>query len=189
MQSATYRPQSQRLQILEVFKKYPDFRRYYIGLVTSVFGYRMIVDLTLGWLIFDLTHDERYLGYMFVAMAVPTVVLNLLGGVLADKLDPRHLLGAAEGFSAIEGLMFSYEADAKIARIMSNKAAKTVVLATAQKIGRRDRMTAFPASRVDVLITDCQDESRIGAIRNLGVSVIVASKEQDHTSNVDILPV
>ena len=101
MQSATYRPQSQRLQILEVFKKYPDFRRYYIGLVTSVFGYRMIVDLTLGWLIFDLTHDERYLGYMFVAMAVPTVVLNLLGGVLADKLDPRHLLGAAEGFSAV----------------------------------------------------------------------------------------
>ncbi|MAX57496.1 MAG: hypothetical protein CL755_01415, partial [Chloroflexi bacterium] len=101
MQPTTYRPQSQRLQILEVFKKYPDFRRYYIGLVTSVFGYRMIVDLTLGWLIFDLTQDERYLGYMFVAMAVPTVVLNLLGGVLADKLDPRHLLGAAEGFSAL----------------------------------------------------------------------------------------
>ena len=93
MQPTTYRPQSQRLQILEVFKKYPDFRRYYIGLVTSVFGYRMIVDLTLGWLIFDLTQDERYLGYMFVAMAVPTVVLNLLGGVLADKLDPRRLLG------------------------------------------------------------------------------------------------
>jgi DeoR/GlpR family transcriptional regulator of sugar metabolism len=96
---------------------------------------------------------------------------------------------AAEGFSALEGLMFSYEADAKVARIMNNKATKTVVLATAQKIGRRDRMTAFPASRVDVLITDCQDESRIGAIRNLGVSVIVASKEQNHTSNVEILPV
>ena len=101
MQSANYRHQSQWLQILEVFKKYPDFRRYYIGLVTSVFGYRMIVDLTLGWLIFDLTQDERYLGYMFAALAVPTVVLNLLGGVLADKLDPRHLLGAVEGFSAL----------------------------------------------------------------------------------------
>lgn len=80
---------------------------------------------------------------------------------------------AADGFSANEGLTFSYEADAKIARIMNNKAAKTVVLATARKIGKRDRLTAIPASSVDVLITDCQDENRVGAFRDLGVSVIV----------------
>ena len=96
---------------------------------------------------------------------------------------------AAEGFSANEGLTFSYEADAKIARIMNIKAAKTVVLATARKLGQRDRMTAIPASRVDVLITDCRDESRVGEFRELGVSVIVASKEQNGTSNVEILSV
>lgn len=94
---------------------------------------------------------------------------------------------AAEGFSASEGLTYSYEADATIARIMNNRAAKTVVLATARKLGQRDRMTAIPASRVDVLITDCRDENTVGAIRDLGVSVIVASKEENDTSNVEIL--
>lgn len=96
---------------------------------------------------------------------------------------------AAEGFSASEGLTYSYEADATIARIMNNRAAKTVVLATARKLGQRDRMTAIPASRVDVLITDCRDENTVGAIRDLGVSVIVASKEENDTSNVEILSV
>ena len=101
MTQTTLRPQSQKPQLLAVFRKYPDFRRYYIGLITSVFGYRMIVDLSLGWLIFDITGDERYLGYMFVALAVPAVVFNLLGGVFADKMDPRRLLGVVEGLTAL----------------------------------------------------------------------------------------
>jgi DeoR/GlpR family transcriptional regulator of sugar metabolism len=91
---------------------------------------------------------------------------------------------AAEGFSANEGLTFSYEADAKIARIMADKAATTVVLATARKIGKRDRMTAIPASRVDVLITDCQDETTLGAIRDRGVSVIVVSEQPNEKRNL-----
>ena len=102
MQSTSVRPQGRRFELAYVFRKYPDFRRYYIGLIASVFSYRMIVDLTLGWLIHDLKPDDpRYLGYMFTALAVPTVVLNLLGGAFADKLDPRRLLGAVEGFSAL----------------------------------------------------------------------------------------
>ena len=61
----------------------------------------MIVDFSLGVLIYDITGDERYLGYMAVALAVPTVTLNLLGGVFADKLDPRRLMGAVEGLTAV----------------------------------------------------------------------------------------
>lgn len=82
---------------------------------------------------------------------------------------------AAEGFSEDDGLTFSYEADSKIARIMHAKATQTVVLATQRKLGQRDRITAIPASAISVLITDCRDEAKVEAIRNLGVSVIVAS--------------
>ena len=81
---------------------------------------------------------------------------------------------AAEGFSVHEGLTYSYEADAKIARIMQSKATLTVILATARKLNQRDRITAVPASDVDVLITDCQDESKISPFREAGIETIIA---------------
>ncbi len=84
---------------------------------------------------------------------------------------------AAEGVSAEEGLTFSYEADAKIARIMAKKAAKTVVLATSRKLGQRDRMTAMPATDIDILITDCNDVMIIDEFQKLGIAVIVADNE------------
>ena len=81
---------------------------------------------------------------------------------------------AAEGLSINEGLTFSYEADAKIARTMHARAMQTIVLATARKLGQRDRMTSIPASDIDVLITDCRDDQIIKPFRDLGISVIVA---------------
>lgn len=94
---------------------------------------------------------------------------------------------AAEGFSANEGLTYSYEADAKIAHVMNEKATRTVVLATERKLGQRDRMTAIAASQVDVLITDCRDESRLESIRELGVSVIVATNSAHGCDNIKAL--
>ena len=101
MTQTAFRPATRRPSILSIFSKYPDFRRYYIGLTASVFGYRMIVDFSLGVLIYDITGDERYLGYMALALAVPTVSLNLFGGVFADKFDPRRLMGVVESLTAI----------------------------------------------------------------------------------------
>ena len=77
--------------------KYPEFRNYWFGLLASVTGYQMLVLFTLGWLISNvLTGDARYLGYMSTAIAVPAVLLNLFGGVLADKVNPRRLLGLTQ---------------------------------------------------------------------------------------------
>lgn len=101
MTQTAFRPPSRRPAVLSVFSRYPSFRRYYIGLTASVFGYRMIVDFSLGALIYDITGDPRDLGYMMVALSVPTVLLNLLGGVFADKLDPRRLMGVVEGLTAM----------------------------------------------------------------------------------------
>lgn len=86
---------------------------------------------------------------------------------------------AAEGFSVREGLTYSYESDAKIARIMKQRSRRTVVLATARKLGQRDRITAFPANEVDELITDCTDEDILSGFAGQGVNVVTARDGAD----------
>lgn len=85
---------------------------------------------------------------------------------------------ATEGFSVDEGLTHSYEVDAIIARIMHTKARRSVVLSTARKLGQRDRITGIPASEIDVMITDCQDARTVEPIRELGISVHIASASE-----------
>jgi DeoR/GlpR family transcriptional regulator of sugar metabolism len=84
---------------------------------------------------------------------------------------------AAEGLSAREGLSYSYESDATIARIMRDRARTTVVLATARKLGQRDRITALTAGEIDVLVTDCHDEAVLAPLRQAGIGVRVASPD------------
>ena len=45
-----------------------------------------------SWLAYDLTGSPLYLGYVGVAAAVPAIVLNLVGGVVADRVDKRMLI-------------------------------------------------------------------------------------------------
>ena len=95
---------------------------------------------------------------------------------------------AAEGFSVRDGLTFSYESDAKIARIMNRQALRTIVLATARKLGQRDRITALGASDVDTLITDCQDAGMIREFESAGIDVIVAAGQEDDAGYLRVLP-
>jgi MFS family permease len=45
---------------------------------------------------YQLTSSPLYLGYVAAATAVPGILLNLFGGVLADKLDKRRLIVVTE---------------------------------------------------------------------------------------------
>ena len=77
--------------------RYAGFRTYWLGLLASVTGYQMLVMFCLGWLVsHELTGDTRYLGYMSAAIGVPAIVLNLFGGVFADKLNAKRLLGLTQ---------------------------------------------------------------------------------------------
>ncbi len=82
---------------------------------------------------------------------------------------------AAEGLSLGEGLTYSYEADATLARLMSEQATRTVILMTTRKLMQRDRITALPASRIDMLITDCMDPDVVGPFADTGIEVVSAS--------------
>ena len=60
----------------------------------------MLLNFTMGWLMFDLTGEERDLAFLGIAIAVPALALNLLGGALADRFEPKYLVSAAQATSA-----------------------------------------------------------------------------------------
>ena len=80
--------------------RYGQFRYYWFALLTGVTGHQMLFQFTLGWLMFQLTGDEGYLGYLGLAIALPALALNLVGGVLADRLEPKVLVASAQSVSA-----------------------------------------------------------------------------------------
>src|SRR5688572_24106716 len=71
--------------------QYPQYRRYWLSNLFAVSGQQMMI-LAQGWLVYDLTGSPLYLGYAGLATAIPAIVLNLVGGVLADRLDVRRVI-------------------------------------------------------------------------------------------------
>lgn len=71
--------------------RYRDFRLYWFGTLASVTGYQMFQFSQL-WLIYKLTDSPLYLGYLGLAQAIPAIVLNLIGGVVADRFNRRILI-------------------------------------------------------------------------------------------------
>ena len=71
--------------------QYPQYRRYWFSNLFAVSGQQMMI-LAQGWLVYDLTGSPLYLGYAGLATAIPAIVLNLVGGVLADRLDVRRVI-------------------------------------------------------------------------------------------------
>ena len=81
-----------------------DFRLYWLALVTQVIGQHMFA-FTLGWLAFEITGSQAQLGFVHLCGFVPQFALTLLGGVLADRIDARKLIGAAQVNAAIAMIM------------------------------------------------------------------------------------
>jgi MFS family permease len=80
--------------------KVRDFRLYWLALVTQVIGQHMFA-FTLGWLTFEITGSQAQLGLVHLCGFAPQFALTLLGGVLADRIDPRKLIGGAQVNAAI----------------------------------------------------------------------------------------
>jgi MFS family permease len=93
-----------------------DFRRYWLALVTQVIGQHMFA-FTLGWLTFELTGSQAQLGLVHLCGFVPQFALTLLGGVLADRIDPRKLIGGAQVNAAIAMIMVGLVTLAGVAQL------------------------------------------------------------------------
>ncbi len=80
--------------------RYPAFRAFWFGMVASVSGFQ-ILRFGQFWLIFELTESPLALGYVGLANGVPAILLNLFGGVAADRVDQRRLIMAAQAAIAV----------------------------------------------------------------------------------------
>ena len=87
-------------RILPSSMRYGQFRYYWLALLTGVTGIRCCSSLRWAGLMFELTGEAKYLAYLGMAVALPALVLNLLGGVLADRLEPKVLVASAQSMSA-----------------------------------------------------------------------------------------
>lgn len=77
-----------------------DYRLFFGGSLLSNIGMWM-QSVAQGWLVVTLTDSEFLVGLVgFCAMA-PGIFLSLIGGVLADRRDKRHILIAAQALNAL----------------------------------------------------------------------------------------
>jgi predicted MFS family arabinose efflux permease len=76
-----------------VFKAfhYRDFRLLWAGACTSSIGTWM-QELAQNWLVLDISKSPFLLGLDSFLGEIPILILSLVGGVVADRMDRRHLL-------------------------------------------------------------------------------------------------
>jgi predicted MFS family arabinose efflux permease len=75
--------------------RYRNFRLMWFGAFTSTTGY-FVQEVAQSWLVYDITRSELYLGLTAFLNGAPILLLSLLGGVFADRLDRRKLLLASQ---------------------------------------------------------------------------------------------
>ena len=88
---------------------HPDFARYAYARFAATLAWQMI-DVVIGYQVWELTHEEEYFAWIGLAQFVPFVVLLLPGGQLADRFDRRLIITLAYGaelLAAVALLLFT----------------------------------------------------------------------------------
>ena len=80
--------------------RYPQYRRFWLGTLASVSSYQIVI-VALGWLVYDITKSPLQLGLVGLVVATPAILLNLVGGVMADKLDQRRLIMTSQSIIVV----------------------------------------------------------------------------------------
>ncbi|MCE2469423.1 MAG: MFS transporter [Dehalococcoidia bacterium] len=89
---------SGRLRLPPAFH-YPAYRVYWGGSLASILGFQVFLFSQFN-LIHHLTGSAAFIGVTGAASAVPSIFLNLYGGVVADRMDRRRLLLATQLINA-----------------------------------------------------------------------------------------
>jgi len=87
-------------RLLPSSMRYGHFRYYWLALLAGVTGHQMLLQFTMGWLMFELTGEVKHLAFLGIAIAIPALVLNVAGGVLADRWEPKYIVASAQAYSA-----------------------------------------------------------------------------------------
>src|SRR3954468_778699 len=82
-----------------------DFRYLWTGTVMMSAG-QWVQQVTLGWLIYDLTGNSVLLGALNGLRALPFLVTGPMAGVAADRMDRRKLLIATQWVLIATAILF-----------------------------------------------------------------------------------
>ena len=77
--------------MLGILKNYRDFRFLSFGTVGS-HASQWILNITLAWLVLDLTNSALYVGLLGFAAGVPMVLVSVPSGVILDRANRRSVL-------------------------------------------------------------------------------------------------
>ena len=86
---------------------YPQYRRYWVSMLARVFGLQFRF-IGIAWLIeVELGLSPFWLGAAAIATAVPTIVLSVPAGVLADRYDHQRILLFGQTLTTILSFVFA----------------------------------------------------------------------------------
>jgi MFS family permease len=83
-------PLSSLPQTFIAFRNY-NYRLWFMGQLISMVGTWMQTTAQ-GYLVYELTHDPAYLGYVAFAGGVPTWIFTLYGGLISDRVPRRTMM-------------------------------------------------------------------------------------------------
>ena len=87
--------------------RHRDFNLYWAGVIASQIGTRGTVAANF-YQVYDLTGSIAYTGLVGAAQAVALLVLSPLGGALADRIDRRRLLQAAQSVALVVAAVLAW---------------------------------------------------------------------------------
>lgn len=79
--------------------RYGQYRNFWLGMLAAVGGFQ-VLQFGQFWLVHQLTDSPLALGYVGLANAIPAISLNLVGGVIADRVEQRKLIVVTESLMA-----------------------------------------------------------------------------------------
>jgi MFS family permease len=82
---------SQRINETFIALSYPNYRYWFIGQVVSLVGTWM-QSTAQGYLIYQITKSDAFLGYVSFANGLPILLFTLFGGLIADRIPRRRLI-------------------------------------------------------------------------------------------------
>jgi len=74
--------------------KVGDYRYLWVGMLASAFALNMQL-VAQGWLVYEMTASAMNLTWVTLAFMVPQVIFSLVGGVLADRVAKKPVIGFA----------------------------------------------------------------------------------------------
>src|SRR5919197_2416350 len=90
-------------------KRYPAFRRLFVGQTISTFGSE-IAAVAAPFQLYQLTHSTLQVGLLSLCELFPLLTLTIAGGAIADAVDRRRLLLYTETLLALVAGGFAFNA-------------------------------------------------------------------------------